>query len=72
LAAISDRTTARPCCATASSATINRWWRAYLRGAIAAELAGTPGKRHVQWWVRMIVRWVVALAPADFGFARSR
>jgi transposase len=55
-----------------SSATINRWRRAYLRGGIDAVLAGTPGRRTGRWWVGMIVRWVVTLAPADFGFARSR
>jgi putative transposase len=55
-----------------SSATINRWRRAYLMGGVDAVLAGTPARRPARWWVGMIVRWVVALAPADFGFARSR
>jgi transposase len=55
-----------------STATINRWRRAYLRGGIDAVLAGTPGRRPARWWVGMIVRWVVTLAPTDFGFARSR
>src|SRR5262245_33194798 len=55
-----------------SSATINRWRRAYLRGGIDAVLAGTPTRRTGRWWVAMIVRWVVTLTPADFGFARSR
>jgi transposase len=55
-----------------SSATINRWRRAYLRGGIDAVLAVTPGRRARRWWVEMIVRWVLTLAPADFGFARSR
>ena len=55
-----------------SSATINRWRRAYLRGGIDAVLAGTPTRRTGRWWVAMVVRWVVTLAPADFGFARSR
>jgi transposase len=55
-----------------SSATINRWRRAYLRGGIDAVLAGTPARRPVRWWVGMIVRWVLTLAPTDFGFARSR
>jgi transposase len=55
-----------------STATVNRWRRAYLRGGIDAVLAGTPRRRPARWWVGMIVRWVVALSPADFGFARSR
>jgi transposase len=54
-----------------STATINRWRRSYLRCGIDAVLGGTP-RRPSGWWVGMIVRWVVALAPADFGFARSR
>ena len=55
-----------------SSATINRWRRAYLRGGIDAVLAEPPARRGGQWWVAMIVRWVMTLAPTDFGFARSR
>jgi transposase len=55
-----------------SSATINRWRRAYLRGGIDAVLVGTTGRRPGRWWVGMIVRWVVTLAPTDFEFARSR
>jgi transposase len=55
-----------------SSATINRWRRTYLRGGIDAVLEGTPGRRSCRWWVGMVVRWVVTLAPKDFGFARSR
>jgi transposase len=55
-----------------STATINRWRRVYLRDGIDAVLAGTPGRRAGRWWVGMIVRWVLTLAPADFGFAHSR
>jgi len=55
-----------------STATINRWRPAYLRGGIDAVLAETQGRRPTRWWVGMVVRWVVTLAPADFGFARSR
>jgi len=55
-----------------SSATINRWRRAYLRGGIDALLAGKPARRPGRWWVAMIVRWVLTLTPAIFGFARSR
>src|SRR5262245_23016563 len=55
-----------------SSATINRWRRAYLWGGIDALLAGTPVCQPGRWWVGMIVRWVLTLAPANFGFARSR
>src|SRR5262249_58288065 len=42
------------------------------RGGIDAVLAGTQGRRLARWWVGMIVRWVLTLAPANFGFARSR
>jgi transposase len=55
-----------------SSATINRWRRAYLRGGIDAVLAGSSRPRLGQWWVAMVVHWVTTLAPADIGFARSR
>jgi transposase len=55
-----------------STATINRWRRVYLRDGIGAVVAGTPGRRAGRWWVGMIVRWVLTLAPADFRFARSR
>jgi transposase len=55
-----------------STATINRWRRVYLRDGIDAVLAGAHGRRPTRWWVGMIVRWVVALSPTDFGFARSR
>jgi transposase len=60
------------CERSTSTATINRWRRAYLRGGIDAVLVGTPGRRPARWWVGMIVRRVLTLAPADFGFARSR
>jgi hypothetical protein len=55
-----------------SPATINRWRRAYLQGGLDAVLSGTSGRQGGRWWVGMIVRWVVAHAPADIGFARSR
>ena len=55
-----------------SSATINRWRRAYLRGGIDSVLAGPHRYGVRRWWVGMVVRWVTALAPPDFGFARSR
>ena len=55
-----------------SSATINRWRRAYLRSGVDAVLAGTPARGPGQWWVAMIVRWVITLAPRAVGFARSR
>jgi transposase len=54
-----------------SSATINRWRRAYLRGGVQLVLAHNR-PRAGGWWTGLIVRWVLALAPADFGFARSR
>jgi transposase len=55
-----------------SSATINRWRRAYLRGGLDAVLTRPPARRASRWWVVMIVRGVTTLTPPDFGFARSR
>jgi putative transposase len=55
-----------------SSATINRWRRAYRRGGVDAVLPGPRHRRKAGWWVEMIVRWVTALTPSEFGFARSR
>src|SRR5262249_45703148 len=55
-----------------SSATINRWRRAYLRGGIEAVLAGTPGRRPPRGGGGVIVRWGGALAPTNFGVARRR
>jgi transposase len=55
-----------------STATINRWRKAYLRGGAAAVLAGSHRRPGWGWWAALIVHWVTTLAPADFGFARSR
>ena len=54
-----------------STATINRWRRRFLRGGLDAVLA-RPGRPRSGWWVGLVVRWVTALTPGDFGFVRSR
>jgi transposase len=55
-----------------SSSTINRWRRAYLLGGIGAVLPRPRRRPTAGWWVGMVIRWVTALAPPEFGFARSR
>src|SRR5262249_38983287 len=54
-----------------STATINRWRRRYLAGGLAAVL-GRPTRSAGRWWAALVIRWVTTLAPADFGFVRSR
>jgi transposase len=55
-----------------SSSTIARWQRRFHEGRLAAVFpAGQPCPRAPSW-VAVVVRWVLELAPADFGFARSR
>ena len=54
-----------------STATVNRWRTRYLRGGLDAVLA-RPRPRARLWWVALIVGWVTARTPAEFGFVRSR
>jgi putative transposase len=54
-----------------STATINRWRRRYLAGGLDAVL-GRPSRSAGRWWAALVIRWVTTLAPADFGFVRSR
>ncbi len=54
-----------------SSGTIARWQRRFREGGLGAVFAaGRP--RPAAPWVALVVRWVLELAPAAFGFARSR
>jgi hypothetical protein len=55
-----------------SSAAIDRWRRACARDETQAVLAPPAPRTFGRWWVGIIVRWALALAPSDFGFARSR
>jgi transposase len=54
-----------------SSSTIARWQARFPQGGLGAVFAAGRGRR-CSPWVAVIVRWVLELAPADFGFARSR
>jgi putative transposase len=54
-----------------SSSTIARWRARFLTGGLDAVFGATPPRR-CSLWVAVVVRWVLELAPADFGFARSR
>src|SRR5262245_3793993 len=55
-----------------SSSTIARWQRRFRQGRLAAVFPAGAPRRPVSAWVAVVVRWVLELAPADFGFARSR
>jgi putative transposase len=54
-----------------SSSTIARWQSRFLQGGLDSVFPEAP-RRRCGPWVAVIVRWVLELAPADFGFARSR
>jgi transposase len=53
-----------------SPSTIARWQGRFRQGGLDAVF----GRRRpaCPWWAALVVRWVLGLAPADFGFARSR
>jgi putative transposase len=56
-----------------SSSTIARWQRRFRAGGAAA-VCGVPAHRPspAGRWAAVVVAWVLNLAPADLGFARSR
>jgi putative transposase len=54
-----------------SSSTVARWRARFLEGGLDAVFGVSPPRRCGPW-VALLVRWVLELAPADFGFARSR
>jgi len=55
-----------------SSSTVARWQRRFRRGRLAAVFAAGQPRRTACGWAAVVVRWVLELAPADFGFSRSR
>jgi transposase len=54
-----------------SSSTIARWQSRFLEGGPGAVFGPAP-RRAASPWVAVVVGWVLRLAPAEFGFARSR
>src|SRR5262245_627327 len=54
-----------------SSSTIARWQARFRQGGLGAVFEAGPPRR-CSTWVALVVGWVLELAPADFGFARSR
>jgi len=55
-----------------STATVGRWAGRYRAGGVAALTARRPGRRRLAGWAAVLVGWVLARYPRDFGFARSR
>jgi putative transposase len=57
-----------------SSRTIDRWVKRFQREGVE-DLAGhKPGRpfRFAASWIAVVVEWVTAKAPREFGFLRSR
>ncbi|MBA3260665.1 MAG: helix-turn-helix domain-containing protein [Gemmatimonadales bacterium] len=54
-----------------STGTIARWRARFLSGGLDAVFEPARPRR-CSPWVAFVVRWVLELAPTDFGFARSR
>jgi transposase len=54
-----------------STSTIARWQQRFLKDGLDAVFP-TPSSCVRRFWVDLIVGWVLQLAPADFGFTRSR
>jgi putative transposase len=54
--------------------TIARWKRRFERGGVADVLGRPRGRRRsAAWaWAAVVVLWVLARRPGEFGFARSR
>ena len=57
-----------------SASTISRWKRRFEAEGVDAVLGRPPGRRPsgIHVWATLVVRWVLTLSPASFGFARSR
>lgn len=57
-----------------SPRTINRWKQRFEREGVEAVCSARRGRPAAlgMWWVAIVVRWVVAKTPRDFGFLRSR
>jgi transposase len=54
--------------------TISRWTKRFQRGGVDEVLGRPRGRRRspVWAWAAVVVAWVLARRPAEFGFARSR
>jgi putative transposase len=57
-----------------SASTISRWRRRFEKEGADAVRGRPRGRRRsgVHIWAALVVRWVLALSPADFRFTRSR
>jgi putative transposase len=57
-----------------SASTISRWQRRFLAGGLGAVAAPRPGHGPgaAGEWAGLVVHWVTACSPRDFGFLRSR
>lgn len=57
-----------------STRTMARWKDRFEQGGVDALLGETRGRRcgFAQWVIAMVVQWVIACTPRDFGFLRSR
>jgi transposase len=57
-----------------SPRTISRWKGRFERKGVEAVCDSSRGRPVVLgvWWVAVVIRWVLAKTPRDFGFLRSR
>ena len=56
-----------------STTTINRWRRRYLEEGVASITGHRKWRANVrEWWLGLVLRWVVQGSPTQFGFVRSR
>jgi transposase len=55
-----------------SPATVARWADRYRAGGVAALTARPARPRRLGHWAVVLVGWVLARRPSEFGFARSR
>lgn len=56
-----------------STSTINRWRRRYQAEGIAAVTGHRRWRARVrEWWLGMVLHWVLEVSPTQFGFVRSR
>lgn len=57
-----------------SPRTISRWKQRFERDGVPAVCGVSCGRPRVlgMWWMAVVIRWVLAKTPRDFGFLRSR
>lgn len=57
-----------------SPRTISRWKQRFERDGVLAVYGAHRGRHCVlgAWWVAVVIRWVLAKTPRDFGLLRSR